>query len=153
MRSMAMLLGLISFAGIAVFGAPSAEAMLLTQQQVASDVTLCVDVKNSSTVPGAIVWAFPCNGTIAEQWHFVGPQLQGLMPNRCLATKGGRAADGTQVILTTCTGGAGQSWGYDDLWIYLLNTDECLDSEPGANQQLVIHKCAATAPSQQWTLH
>ena len=126
MRWVTKLLALTFFGSVVVFGAPPAEAMLLTQQQLASDVTLCVDVKNSSTIAGAIVWAFPCNATMAEQWHFVGPQLQGLMPNRCLATKGGRMVDGTPVILTPCTRSPGQSWGYDDLWIYLLGTDECL---------------------------
>jgi hypothetical protein len=39
-----------------------------TLQQMA--VTLCVDVQHSSIAPNAIVQSFPCNGTIAEQWHF-----------------------------------------------------------------------------------
>jgi hypothetical protein len=57
--------------------------------------------------------------------------------------------DGTPVVLTSCTGRPSQSWGYDNYWIYLLGTNECLDSEAGALQQLAIHRCAATAPSQR----
>jgi hypothetical protein len=156
MRLVAKLLGLTFFGGIAVLAAPRAGAMLLTQSQATSNVTLCVDVKHSSTKLDAVVWAFPCNGTIAEQWHFVGPQLQGLMPNRCLATKGGGTADGTHVVLSACTTGVpGQRWGYQDTLIFLLNTNpsECLDSELGVEQSLVIHACSAGALTQQWTLH
>jgi hypothetical protein len=155
MRLTAKLLGLTLFGGIAVFGAPPAGAFLITQPAAPSagpDVTLCVDVKGSI---GPVVWAFPCNATIAEQWNFVGPELQGLMPNQCLGTKGGRRVDGTLVVLSGCAGGKGQSWGYDNYQIYLLNTNpaQCLDGEAGELQQLSIHKCSASAPSQRWTLH
>jgi hypothetical protein len=153
MRLVARLLGLTVFGGIAVFGALPAGGVLVTQPQAGSNVTLCVDVRGSSTAPGAVVWAYPCNGTNAEQWHFVGPELQGLMPNRCLQTKGGLRVDGTPVVLTGCTGRLGQSWGYDDYQIYLLGTNQCLDAEAGVEQQLAIHTCSSTAPSQRWTLH
>jgi hypothetical protein len=152
MRLVAKLLGLTLFCGIAVFGAQPAEAILITQPDISSNGTLCVDVRASSSVLGAVVWAYPCNATIAEQWQFVGAQLQGLMPNRCLATQNGRMADGTPVVLTSCTGRPSQSWGYYKNQIYLLGTSECLDSEAGPFQQLAIHKCSATAPSQKWTL-
>ena len=148
MRLVAKLLGLTLFGGIAVLGAPPARAFLVTQLEAGSSgVTLCVNVKGSSQVPGTIVWAYTCNGTVAEQWNFVGPELQGLAPNLCLASKGGAA------ILTGCKGGKGLSWGYDNLQVYRLGTDLCLDAEAGAFQQLAIHKCSSTAPSQRWTLH
>ncbi len=153
MRLVAKLLGLTLFGGIAVLGAPPAQAFLATQQALAPQlskygVTLCVDVRGSSTAPGTIVWAYPCNGTIAEQWNFVGPELQGLAPNLCLESKGGVA------ILTGCTGRSGQRWGYDNLQIYLLNASTlCLDAEAGAFQQLAIHKSSSTAATQRWNLH
>jgi hypothetical protein len=151
MRLMAKLLGLTLF-GSAVLGAPPAEALLITQEQI--NLTLCVDVKESSTAPNAIVWAFPCNGTIAEQWNFIGPVLQGLTPATCLQTKGRRLVDGTPVVLNSCPAvpGSGQSWDYHAYQIRLLGTDQCLDSEPGEARQLVIHKCVG-ASTQLWTLH
>jgi hypothetical protein len=152
MRWTAKLFGLVAAGVIAMLGAPRAEAMLLTNA-VSFDVTLCVDVAGSKTVLGNPILAHPCNGTMAEQWNFVGAELQGLAPNRCLGTKGDLLVAGTPVILTGCTGSKGQSWGYDDLLIYLLGTDVCLDSEPGTDQQLVINKCSSTAATQHWTLH
>jgi hypothetical protein len=147
MRLVAKLLGLALFGGVAVLGAPSAQAFLMTQPYLNNE-TLCVDVKGSSTAPGTVVWAYPCNGSIAEQWNFVGPALQGLAPGLCLASKGGAA------VLNACTkSGKGQSWGYDDYWIYQLGTDSCLDAEAGPFQQLAIHPCSTTAASQRWTLH
>lgn len=152
MRWVAKLIGVAFVGGIAAFGAPRADAMLLTND-VSFDVTLCVDVEGSSTVLGAPVWAHPCNGTMAEQWHFVGPELQGLMPNRCLTTQGYRLVAGTPVILYSCAGHAGQNWGYDEQWMYLLGTDLCLDTDRGTDQQLVVNKCSSSAATQQWTLH
>jgi hypothetical protein len=151
MRLVAKLLGLAFFGGIAVVGAPPAEAFLVTQPLGSSNVTLCVDVRFASTAAVAVVWSFPCNGTIAEQWHFAGSALQGLMPGRCLKTKGGLTVDGTPVVASSCTG-AGRSWGYQNAELYLLKTNKCLDSKPGAEKQLVIHTCSGT-PTQQWTLH
>src|SRR5262249_23419104 len=108
MRLVAKFLGLTLFCGTAVFGATPAGAMLITQP-ASANATLCVDVRGSSTILNAVVWVYPCNATIAEQWHFVGAQLQGLMPNRCLATQNGRIADGTPVVLSACTGRPWQS--------------------------------------------
>jgi hypothetical protein len=155
MRLVAKLLGLAFFGGIAVVGAPPAEAFLVTQPQASSNATLCVDVKEALTAVGTVVWAYPCNGTVAEQWNWVGSELQGLMPGRCLGTKGGAHVNGTPVILTSCTAKprAGQSWGYFKQAIYLLDYNECLDSAPGPVKQLVIRACSATSPTQQWTLH
>jgi Ricin-type beta-trefoil lectin domain len=152
MLSKAKLFALVLAAGAALLAAPRAEAMLLTQS-VSFDVTLCVDVKGSSPTSGTVVWAHPCNGTVAEQWSFIGPELQVLEPGRCLTTENSAQVAGTPVVLATCNGRAGQSWGYDEYWIYLLGTDLCLDSEPGSDHQLLVNKCSATAATQQWTLH
>jgi hypothetical protein len=158
MPPVAKLLGVAFFGGIAVFGAPPAGAFLITQPQAkfsdnGAPVTLCVDVRGSSTAPGTIIWAFPCNGTAAEQWHFVGAELQGLAPNLCLVTRGGKSVDGTPVVLGSCAGSKGQSWGYDNRQIYLLKApNRCLDGEAGVVQQLAIHTCSSTAASQQWVL-
>jgi endo-1,4-beta-xylanase len=152
MRWVAKLFALAFAGGIALLGATRAEAMLLTQS-VSFDVTLCVDVEGSKITAGTPVWAHPCNGTMAEQWNFVGSELQVLAPGRCLMTKGNLRVAGTPVILAGCSGAAGQRWGYDDQLVYLLGTDLCLDSEPGTDEQLVINKCSDSALTQQWTLH
>jgi Ricin-type beta-trefoil lectin domain len=157
MRLMSKILGTAFIGAIMLLSASHANAMLLTQP-TATAVTNCVDVKSASTAANAIVWAYPCNGTVAEQWNFVGSELQMYKPTLCLSTAGGKTVATTPVVLNTCTGATDQKWVYWRQEIYLQGVSPivCLDAIKGA-QQLEINTCASdlgiTSPSQQWTLH
>ena len=58
---------------------------------------------------------FTCNGTKAQQWNLMaagtGMTLVNPASGMCLADPGGATADGTQVVIATCTSGEpGMSW-------------------------------------------
>jgi hypothetical protein len=141
-----------------LLSASHANAMLLTQH-TATAVTDCVDVDAASTAANAVVWAYPCNGTMAEQWNFVGSELQALAPGKCLSTVGGATVAGTLVVLNNCTGAAGQKWVYwkQEIYVQGVSPAICLDAIKGAQKQLEINTCASdlaiTSPTQTWTLH
>lgn len=70
---------------------------------------LCLDDRNNSSTPGAVVQVWRCNGLPNQRWQVVSNgtiQHGGL----CLDARGNGTRPGTKVQLWTCTGGANQRW-------------------------------------------
>ena len=88
--------------------------------QAATDGTLringeCLDVAHGATATKSPVDLYSCNGTQAQQWHLVpvgtGITLVNPGSGLCLADPGDTTAEGTQLVIDTCTAGdPGTSW-------------------------------------------
>lgn len=88
--------------------------------QAGTDGTLringkCLDVVHGATATGSVVDLYSCNGTKAQQWHLVpagaGITLVNPGSGLCLADPGDTTAEGTQVVIDTCTASdPGMSW-------------------------------------------
>jgi hypothetical protein len=75
----------------------------------------CLDVVHGATATGSVVDLYSCNGTKAQQWHLVpagaGITLVNPGSGLCLADPGDTTAEGTQVVIDTCTASdPGMSW-------------------------------------------
>lgn len=68
----------------------------------------CVDVEFAGTAAGTPVWSFPCNGTVAQRWFYYNGELYNPNSGKCLDATNG--ANGTQLIINFCNGGASQNW-------------------------------------------
>ncbi|HSW79414.1 MAG TPA: ricin-type beta-trefoil lectin domain protein [Candidatus Saccharimonadales bacterium] len=71
----------------------------------------CVDVSASGTADGSIVQYWGCNQTNAQLWtKGSNGSLVNVNSGKCLDTSGGSSANGTQIVINTCTGSASQNW-------------------------------------------
>jgi GH25 family lysozyme M1 (1,4-beta-N-acetylmuramidase) len=75
----------------------------------------CLDVSRGATATGSVVDLYACNGTKAQQWHLVpagtGISLVNPGSGLCLADPGDTTAEGTQLVISTCSpGDPGISW-------------------------------------------
>ena len=75
----------------------------------------CLDVEHGATATGSAVDVYSCNGTKAQQWHLVpagtGISLVNPGSGLCLAAPGDTTAEGTQLVINTCSpGDPGISW-------------------------------------------
>jgi glucose/arabinose dehydrogenase len=63
----------------------------------------------TGTTDGSLVQLSTCNGSVGQNWS---TQADSTVRNgtKCLDANGASSADGTQLIIWTCTGGANQRW-------------------------------------------
>src|SRR6266542_611995 len=77
---------------------------------------------------------------------------------KCLSVSGGGSANGTQVVIWTCTGGANRAWtstAASELRVTIGGVTKCLDASGGgtaSGTKLVIWTCTGRA-SQKWKLN
>ncbi|MEU4292068.1 ricin-type beta-trefoil lectin domain protein [Kribbella sp. NPDC026596] len=69
----------------------------------------CLDARGTAITTAAVLWT--CNGSAGQKWT---PRADGTLLNAasglCLDTSGGLSANGTKLIINTCTGGTSQKW-------------------------------------------
>jgi hypothetical protein len=75
----------------------------------------CLDVSRGATATGSVVDLYACNGTKAQQWHLVpagaGITLVNPGSGLCLADPGDTTAEGTQLVIDTCSASdPGMAW-------------------------------------------
>jgi hypothetical protein len=81
---------------------------------------LCLDDRDNSSTPGAVVQVWRCNGQSSQQWQVMSNgtiQHNGL----CLDARGGGTTSGTKVQLWTCTGNNNQLWNSSSWHIHYDN--------------------------------
>ncbi|MFJ7244267.1 ricin-type beta-trefoil lectin domain protein [Kitasatospora sp. NPDC098652] len=114
----------------------------------------CLDDFGASTVNGAQVNLYDCNGSPAQRWTVAGDGSLSVL-GKCLDVSGGGTGNGTKVQIWDCNGTGAQVWQPQPGGA-LLNprSGRCLDV-PGANTangiQLQIYDCNGTA-AQKWAL-
>jgi beta-glucosidase len=90
---------------------------------------LCLDDRHNSSVPGAVVQVWRCNGLPNQDWQVMSDgtiQHNGL----CLDAKANGTANGTRIDLWTCTGAPNQQWDTTGWRVHYDNpaaTDKVLD--------------------------
>ncbi|MET7695809.1 ricin-type beta-trefoil lectin domain protein [Streptomyces sp. NPDC005483] len=120
----------------------------------------CLDVKDTSSAVGAILWLWNCGPvTDAKVWHLpVAQDPTGRISGyggKCadLAGSGSTSAVGTQVQLNTCGTGTSQRFTvHTDGTVSVLG--KCIALKGGAiadGTQVVLADCNASATDQQWT--
>ncbi|KAG0049991.1 hypothetical protein BGZ83_005198 [Gryganskiella cystojenkinii] len=121
---------------------PSCLATVPTGSIYLTSSLLCLDVFNSSTIPGTLALAHPCTGNENQLWQTSSapPPYDG--PIAAAAATIPVASKTTKALNTL-------------LWIKTLN-NQCLDTEqsvmtvvPGA--KVVLNPCDVTRLTQQWT--
>jgi hypothetical protein len=69
----------------------------------------CLSARTTTLNTPAVLWS--CDGSPGQRWT---PQTNGTLVNAasglCLNAAGGLSANGTKLILATCTTGLGQKW-------------------------------------------
>ncbi|KUL27024.1 ThuA domain-containing protein [Actinoplanes awajinensis] len=115
----------------------------------------CLDVNGGSSLDGAKIQLWTCNGSGAQNWSVSGQVWRNPSSNKCLDVAGGATANGTKVQLWTCNGSAAQNWvAYPDKTVRNPQSGRCLDvSEVKSTdgQQIHLWDCLAAA-NQLWTL-
>ena len=111
----------------------------------------CVDVNGGSSVDGATVQLWSCNGGANQRWTVNGSTLRAL--DKCLEVSG--TANAAAVRLWTCNGGEGQNWtaGANGS-VVNPRSGKCLDANGGSSAdgtQLIIWSCHGGG-NQRWTL-
>ncbi|MEZ0096160.1 glycoside hydrolase family 3 C-terminal domain-containing protein [Streptacidiphilus sp. EB129] len=114
----------------------------------------CLDVAGAGTNDGTPVQIYTCNGTGAQIWQH---QSSGalLNPNsgKCLTDPESTATNGTQLVISSCTGAANQSWVSPIHTITGAGSGRCVGI-PGANTtnnpQVQLYDCNSTA-AQTWS--
>lgn len=120
----------------------------------------CLDVKDTSSEAGAILWLWNCGPvTDAKVWQLpVQQQPTGRVSGyggKCadLAGSGSTSAAGTQVQLNTCGSGVSQKWtAGSDGTVRVLG--KCMALKSGATAdgtRVVLADCNPSATAQQWT--
>lgn len=100
--------GSVSFAWLVNPGSPGGSAKYTGTIRLRK-LGLCLDDRNNSAKPGAVVQVWGCNGRTNQQWQVMSNgtiQHNGL----CLDARGAGTTSGTKVQLWTCTGGNNQKW-------------------------------------------
>ncbi|MGC4855759.1 ricin-type beta-trefoil lectin domain protein [Micromonospora sp. DT4] len=109
---------------------PSQQSMLI----VGSQSGRCVDVPNSSTTNGARPQLWDCHGGTNQRWTRTAGGTLTVYGNKCLDASGGGTiasaqsglcldaassgtANGTQLHLWACHGGANQQWSTRSVWM------------------------------------
>ncbi|HYH75536.1 MAG TPA: RICIN domain-containing protein, partial [Candidatus Saccharimonadales bacterium] len=128
----------------------------------AAATNVCADVFNSSTANNAPVGVYTCNSTEAQQWIFIPTsntsqdgvikanlgQSNGGGQQKCLNVTGNGTAQGTDVVMTTCSGSVGQKWVIQhDGTIRNPNANKCLQPQNGSTAAftiLEVYPCAGT---------
>lgn len=84
---------------------------VLTATNTVETMTRCLDVGGNSSAAGTKVDLFNCNGVGGQQWV---PQSNGTLKNPqsglCLTDPGSNTANGTGLVIDTCTGAANQQF-------------------------------------------
>lgn len=84
---------------------------VVTSNNTVETMTRCLDVAGNSTAAGSKVDLFNCNGVGGQQWI---QRADGTLFNPpsglCLAAPAGNTANGTQLVIETCTGAASQQF-------------------------------------------
>ncbi|MDB4945820.1 MAG: Beta-glucanase precursor [Labilithrix sp.] len=112
----------------------------------------CLDVSGGSSVDGARVQLWRCNGTNAQRWTLLDGQIVS-GTGKCLDVSGGSSADGTLVQLYECNGfHAAQQWSRvgDTL---RTQAGKCLDvsgSNPDDGTQVLVWSCNG-GDNQKWS--
>ncbi|WP_436494327.1 glycosyl hydrolase family 95 catalytic domain-containing protein [Actinokineospora sp. HUAS TT18] len=112
----------------------------------------CMD---AGATNGASVQIANCAQGVAQRWTLNGPtgSITG-NGGRCLDASGGSSADGTQVILWTCTGSANQKWTLNSNGTITGVGGKCLDVTGGATAagtRLQLWTCNGSG-AQKWIL-
>jgi len=125
----------------------------------------CLDVANSGTANGTIVWLFGCNRSNAQAWNIM-PDGSIINPNsgRCLeiTNAGNSGANGSQIQIWDCNGGGWQKWTYPANTprqttgpiVFRSATSTCLDDPNGVTTdgtQLQVWNCNGGV-AQRWNL-
>ncbi|MFB7502771.1 ricin-type beta-trefoil lectin domain protein [Streptomyces broussonetiae] len=119
----------------------------------------CLDVKDTSSAAGAILWVWTCGpSTPGKVWQLPvqGPtgRISGY-GGKCadLAGSGSTSAAGTQVQLNTCGTGASQKWAVaTDGTVGVLGMCMALKDGATANgTRVVLASCDGSSTDQQWT--
>jgi hypothetical protein len=148
----AAILVVLVFALLGAFRSISGHASGYSLDNIRSGISdNCLDDYHSKTQLGAIVDAYGCNGTSAQDWsvNTVSIEHQGL----CLSVVNNGNTSGSIVDLETCSSQPGQVWLSDHGGLYNPNSRLCL-SAPGnqAGVQLNMASCNPTAQTGQvWT--
>lgn len=135
----------------ALVTSPKAAAEGLQFAVYSSAENTCLDVKDYSTAPGAIVQTFTCTGASNQLWNasVIGYAQDGTMAMRLVNVGSGLCLDltyastnaGVGALQAPCTGSATQTWKYagpaTDVGRPLTGTLGYLDSQPAVFRQLV----------------
>jgi hypothetical protein len=72
----------------------------------------CMDDQSSGTADGTIVQYWGCDQTNAQYWTYdmSNNAIVNVNANKCLSTQNGASANGTQLVIRACDGGADQKW-------------------------------------------
>nr|BFE62416.1 hypothetical protein GCM10020063_069420 [Dactylosporangium thailandense] len=117
---------------------------------------LCLDIMNGVNADGTTLQTVACNNLPWQQWLHVPPGLSSYpYPNallnpitgKCVDVKNSGTANGTQVWLYTCNGGAAQRWlRQPDGTMKNPNSGKCLDvagTNIAGGGTMQIYDCAA----------
>ena len=98
--------------------------------RVASNPSLCLDIRNGDPAPGTPLWTWPCTGNVAQHWQYdrangtiynpdYGECLDVLPRERRYPGQVPQSnpvlgfSDGSQVVSNWCDGSGGQQWTYN----------------------------------------
>ena len=114
----------------------------------------CVDVAAASTVNGAAVQLYTCNGTTAQTWTVSSDgTLRAL--GKCMDVASGSTANGANVQLWDCNGSGAQVWqAQSNQTLRNPQSNKCLDVRDNSSAdaaRLQIWDCFAGA-NQRWIL-
>jgi hypothetical protein len=119
----------------------------------------CLDDKDGSTKPGAVVDEYHCNGGVNQNWEFEpdgNPGAGGTFVHKsmCLDLKGGSLDPNTPIVLEPCDGASTQQWQFTGAagQIYSTYASQCLtdpDGDTHNSAQLLVSGCIG-APYQAW---
>ncbi|HEY2003865.1 MAG TPA: ricin-type beta-trefoil lectin domain protein [Candidatus Saccharimonadia bacterium] len=77
---------------------------------------LCLDDKWSAQAPGNPIWAYKCNGTLAQVWylpgtvHYSSGTIKNAIASNCLDNLSSSTSNGNKIDLYTCNGSGAQKW-------------------------------------------
>lgn len=116
----------------------------------------CIEAAGGGTANGTRAQIWDCNGSAAQQWHYVNGQLRVYgNPTKCLdADAGTLSGNGTKVQVWDCLGdSSNQQWtARSDGSIVSVGSGRCLDATDGgtANGTLLqLYDCNGTG-AQRW---